>query len=375
MSHTNISLAILLLTVSIPFFYQLWRAKRENPLTNVPLNEVPDQNPLYWEDDSEESMPEANPESDQEQTSINAETTDMLPDAKNKNLFINPKGDKTKTAILFGTNKCDPKVYQGETLTLRGCVNDVMTSKALAIANGYRQIYLFTDASATIGNFLATWANVRAGLTEGDTLLVQRSGHGMSIDENLLDKLGDKETGGTNQDGTVYSGDQGAVLHDGVIIDDVYWRLLLTLPKVKVIWINDSCHSATQYRLMSGIRSGNAYRKAKSVSKEYMPSEDNVLDLVQLDKLVPKPKNTELICTLVSVSGCQDYEYSADAYVDGKYQGALTAMLASVLKTAPKSTPEQLKVTLAEALKKRGFEQNPQINIEGNQEAWKQPLL
>lgn len=358
----SIFLTLILLALAIPTFYRLWKAKQANPLTDVPLDETPD----MWGPASAEPLDEEGVETDQQ-------NTDTMP--KSKNLFINPKGDKTKTAVLFGTNKCDPMVYQGDSLSLRGCVNDTLTGKALALANGYRQIYIFTDEDATIGNFLTVWGDVKAGLTEGDTLLFLRSGHGMSIDANLLDKLGDKETSGKNSDGTVYSGDQGAVLHDGVIIDDVYWRLLLGLPKVKVIWINDSCHSATQYKLMSSLKTGHAYRKTKSVGKAYMPSKDNVLDLVQLDKLVPKPKNTELNCTLVSIAGCQDHEYSIDAYIGGKYQGAMTAALATILKETPKATPEQLKVSLAKALKARGFEQNPQINVEGSQTAWKLPLL
>ena len=353
-----------------------FKAKEENPLTDVPLDEDTTGDELEevedWTDYNNQEPLDIPEETEQPEQTM---TSTLVHDPSNPKLLINAAGDPNKTAILIGTNVCNPEIYQGDTLKLKGCVNDALNIRKLAVKFGYRQIYYLTDAEATIGNFLSTWNTVAAGLKDGDTLLVQRSGHGMSLDMNVLDKKGDKEFGGTNDDGTIYSGDQGAVLHDGVIVDDVYWRLLLGLPKVKVIWVNDSCHSATQYKLANSFKLGNAYRKPRSVSKDYLPTKDNVLDLGQLDRLVPTSTNTELKCTLISIAGCQEHEYSQDAYLDRKYQGAATACLMGIYAKIAAPTPNQLKELLPKALVARGFTQHPQVNIEGDQAAWDQPLL
>lgn len=369
-------IALVIMAGSALIWYII--AKKENPLTDIPMDEDPD----YIDEDSSDSdwvdYGSAEDSSEEVVEEVAETVTDMntlTQDPKNPNLLINTAGDSRKVAILIGTNVCDPEIYQGDTLKLKGCVNDALNIRKLAVKYGFGRIYFLTDAHATIDNFLKAWKSATETIADGDTLLLQRSGHGMSLDMNVLDRKNDTEIGGTNEDGTIYSGDQGSVLHDGVIVDDVYWRLLLTLPRVKVIYINDSCHSATQYKLMNSVKTGNAYRKARSVSRDYLPTKNNVLDLAQLDKNVPKPVNEELKCTLISIAGCQEYEYSQDAYLDRKYQGAATCCLMSIYQHNPAPTPKQIKEQLPILLKSRGFTQHPQVNIEGDPVAWDQPLL
>ena len=114
-------------------------------------------------------------------------------DMTTQNITINPKGDPTKVAILFGINVCDPFVYQGDTLRLQGCVNDSLHVRTYLMRQKYGKIYLFTDKQATIGNFLKVWGEVSSTLKDGDTLLLQMSRHGMSLGENVLDRVGDAE--------------------------------------------------------------------------------------------------------------------------------------------------------------------------------------
>jgi len=174
-----------------------------------------------------------------------------------------------------------------------------------------------------------------------------------------------------------YSGDQAAVMYDGVIVDDCFWRLFMDLPKVKLIYINDSCHSGSQYKVASIPVPGNErkYRKARGVSKEYLPKKNNVLDLVQLEKAFGKPTSKDQKFDLISISGCQDDETSADAYISGNYAGALTYCLLSNLYTYPKKTLRELEVILNQSIKANGFEQNPKIIIEGDKTLMDQPLF
>jgi hypothetical protein len=61
-----------------------------------------------------------------------------------------------------------------------------------------------------------------------------------------------------------------------------------------------------------------------------------VLDLIykydqRQQTFVPSEHPKPLLPLIVSISGCRDEQTSADAFIDGKFQGALTALLASVL--------------------------------------------
>jgi len=299
-----------------------------------------------------------------------------LPITEYKNsVYTNTRGDQTKTAILFGINECDPNVYQGDTLRLRGCVNDVKALKTyLCNKAGYGKVFTFQDKQASIANFLKVWREVVSTAKDGDTILLQMSRHGMSLGSNLLDK--DTEFSGKDIDGNIVEGDQGAVMYDGVIVDDCFWRLFLELPKVKLIYLNDSCNSASQYKLANLILPGNesSYRKARSVGKEYLPSKDNVLDLKQLEREFPKSKKKQLF-DLVSISGCQDNETSSDAFLGGQFNGAMTYCLLGLLYRNQNVTPKELKESLPTRLKVFNFSQNPQINIEGSVDLWEKPLL
>ena len=138
-----------------------------------------------------------------------------------KGKTVYPNGDPKKTAIIVGINKCSPYVYQGSDLRLRGCVNDAASIRAFLVQKGFGTVYYLTDETATIGNFLKVWKEVAASVKDGDTLFLSMSRHGMSLGRDYLDK--DTETQGRNpEDGTYYQGDQGAVMHDGVIVDDCF---------------------------------------------------------------------------------------------------------------------------------------------------------
>lgn len=317
----------------------------------VIIPSITDQVPEYIT--SEVSMPET--------FEIQNDEKSILPQ-----LFLNPAGDSSKTAILIGINNYSRAVYQGQDLRLKGCVNDALSLKSLSISKGYGRIYLLTDVNATISNFLKIWKAVSSTAKDGDTILLSMSRHGMSLNIDLLDVDIVPETAGRNKDGSNYKGDQGAVMYDGVIVDDCFWRLFLDLPKVKLIYINDSCHSATQYRASLSPTHG-AKRIPRTVSSDYMPEKGKIISLPQLDVLFGRAANVsgQLNCTLISIAGCQDFEYSMDAFLENKYRGAMTTGLLVTLKDNPAISIGEIQDKVTAYLAKRRFNQNPQIKIEG----------
>ena len=64
--------------------------------------------------------------------------------------------------------------------------------------------------------------------------------------------------------------------------------------------------------------------------------------------------------TVVMFSGCQDPQYSADAYEEGSYQGAMTYSFLKAVSN-PNQTWEGLLLKIREILKQKGYKQLPNL--------------
>jgi len=62
------------------------------------------------------------------------------------------------------------------------------------------------------------------------------------------------------------------------------------------------------------------------------------------------------------ISGCRDDQTSADAFIDGKYQGAMTAMLLRALNTHPDASWVRIHEEMLKYLSQGGFSQVPQLS-------------
>ena len=76
----------------------------------------------------------------------------------------------------------------------------------------------------------------------------------------------------------------------------------------------------------------------------------------------------------ILVTGCRDTQTSADAFINGRYNGALTfALVDAIRKTKGRLTYRQWHDRTAEVLKARKFEQVPQL--EGKTSRFDSPLF
>jgi hypothetical protein len=76
----------------------------------------------------------------------------------------------------------------------------------------------------------------------------------------------------------------------------------------------------------------------------------------------------------VLITGCRDTQTSADAFINGRFNGALTfALVDAIRKGRGRLTYRQLHDRAAAVLKTRKFEQVPQL--EGRSERFDQPLF
>ena len=145
--------------------------------------------------------------------------------------------------------------------------------------------------------------------------------------------------------------------------------------------IMDCCHSGTNTRAI--------LPPDAKVKQRYLPSPWG-LAAAETGRSLPKKVTSELRRSSRSarkakdivnaelpellITGCRDTQTSADAFINGRYNGALTfALVEAIRKTKGRLTYRQLHDRAAEVLKARKFEQVPQL--EGRTSRFDAPLF
>ncbi|MEX5215984.1 MAG: caspase family protein [Nitrospiraceae bacterium] len=265
-----------------------------------------------------------------------------------------------RRAVLIGINK-----YRVPGSDLRGCVNDVRNLQGvLTRYYGFvaKDIVLLTDYDATKSAMEKAIGKLISGAKKGDVLLLHYSGHGSnSPDDN---------------------GDEADKRDEILCPTDLDWKdpfrddwLRKTFNKLRagvaLTVIMDCCHSGTNTR---AIQPPDA-----PIKERYLP---NPLDLLATEsgrKLRgavkgelrsssrAARKKSDVVHANIGellITGCRDTQTSADAFINGTYNGALTYYLVESIKEAngKLSYRELHKRTLAKL--KGEYDQVPQL--EGN---------
>jgi hypothetical protein len=233
--------------------------------------------------------------------------------------------NKTKKALLIGIN------YTGTSNELFGCINDVNSIKERISNQGFTDITILTDLTtkkATRNNILDEFKKLIINSKEGDLLFVSYSGHGTYA----LDKNGDEKTG--------Y--DQLIVPCDfNMIVDDDLKSIIQQNLKsnVTLFAMFDSCFSGSVLDLRY----------------QYM-------DSLNYDKFTENDKELETKGNVFMISGCSDYQTSADAFINNKAAGAMTWSLLESLKQTPKCSWRELIKSMRNLLKNSQYDQIPQFS-------------
>lgn len=225
-----------------------------------------------------------------------------------------------KRALLVGIN------YTGTPNQLYGCINDINNIAAyLQSARGYarQSMIVMSDESSrkpTRANILTGFKELLQGVRSGDELWFHYSGHGaLQRDTN-----GDEESGA---DSCICPLDYNSV---GFITDDVIRSSLTALVPagVRLYAVLDMCHSGTGCDLRYKYDDSSYLIDSSSG----MPSsyEPNAWALRQTSYEYKRYAKTA--GSVFCISGCQDSQTSADAFLDGKAAGALTHCLLESLK-------------------------------------------
>jgi uncharacterized caspase-like protein len=244
-----------------------------------------------------------------------------------------------KRALLIGINQ-----YPGQ--PLNGCVNDVTDiADYLVSTQGFASsdVRLLTDARATTDAIRDRIKWLVEGAAAADTLLLHYSGHG------TLFPVRDAQGNVTAVHGAICPVDfDWSEPH--VIFDSELRDLIDQAPAaVEFIFVSDSCHSGT---LTRGFR-----------PRVFIPPPDIAWRLRTARDIGLQPELLQIHDRCGFISGCREDQTSADAYIDNRYNGALTYYLLQSLKAGEdKLALTTLIANVGNRLGQAGYEQQPQLH-------------
>jgi len=275
-----------------------------------------------------------------------------------------------KKAVLIGINR-----YRIQGADLRGCVNDVKNMQAALTAYfGFAKgdVTVLTDYDATKKAMQAAIKGLVAGAKKGDVLLLHYSGHGSNVPDD--------------------NGDEADHRDEILCPTDLDWKdplrddwLRATFDTLKagvnLTVVMDCCHSGSNTRAIQP-------PDAPSIPR-YLPNPWDIMAEESGRRLRGKVtselrsssrtlrKKSDVVTVNIPellITGCRDTQTSADAYIGGTYNGALTYNLVAAIQAAKgKFTYRELQQGVLERLKKGDFDQVPQL--EGRKAGFDRPFL
>ena len=254
-----------------------------------------------------------------------------------------------KKAVCIGIND-----YPSPLSDLRGCLNDADDWASLLDADfGFDSVTQLKDAEATREAMTSALRGLVTGANAGDVLVYTYSGHGTWVpDTGELDEVDNR--------------DEALCAHDGLILDDEIREIVAELtPGARLTVISDSCHAGSVTRATversAKVRARNAAPDTSAIPR-FSPPEDALLALqavrlpVRRRMFYPENGMTELLIT-----GCNALEYSYDAYIDGRFNGAMTANALRVIREDPGMTYAEFHKRLRRLLPTVAYKQSPQL--------------
>lgn len=254
-----------------------------------------------------------------------------------------PMISQEKRALIIGIN------YAGTDSQLSGCINDANKMKWYLLNKcGFKEsdITMLTDHITAKPEELPTRANIIKNINalvrdlpkrKTCQLVFHYSGHG----SYTMDKSNDEKD---RKDETICPLDYDR--YGDITDDDLKSMLVDPVPaNAKLFCLMDCCHSGTGLDLRYECR---VYRTGRKT--DY--------------KLLQDKKLSQSTGEVILFSGCKDEQYSADAYIKGKYQGAMTWGFFEVLdKYDYRPIPYKKLIKEIQALlRKNKYEQIPQLS-------------
>jgi hypothetical protein len=266
-----------------------------------------------------------------------------------------------KRALCIGIND-----YPGTGSDLAGCVNDAHDWAAAFKARGFT-VRMLLDKQATGKAMRAAIKALVGGAKSGDSVVIQYSGHGSFVP----DQNGD-EPDGTDECLCPY--DIGA---RGPITDDELFDLYCDHARnVKLLTISDSCHSGTVAKFAPittppTITGGQApQRKVRFLPPAAYLAQAKLAQLGTRRAFRTSSPPGRYGALLLA--GCQDTEYSYDAYFQGRPNGAFSFVALKTLAKLPaRATYLDWYKAIRKALPSQQYPQSPNLYGSSSMKGWK----
>ena len=266
-----------------------------------------------------------------------------------------------KFALCIGIND-----YPGTDSDLAGCVNDA-NDWAKALGDRGFIVSTLLDSQATGDGIRAGIKALVSQAKRGDTVIVQFSGLGSYVPDD----------DGDEPDGTDECLCPHDIITNGGITDDELFDLFSSKKTgVKLVMISDSCHSGTQTRFAPiqtppTISGSNApQRKVRFLPPRVFLSARSASKLGNRRALRPSSPPGRYASLLMS--GCQDTEYSYDAYFRDRPNGAFSFVALYCLESLPaNATYTQWHRAIRSMLPSQQYPQSPNLFGSSSMRRWK----
>ena len=240
-----------------------------------------------------------------------------------------------KKAICIGINN-----YPGMFNDLKGCVNDANDWAELLTEFGF-DVSVLLDEQGTRENIKAALRDLVSSLSLGDYGVFTYSGHGTY----------NRDSSGDESD----SYDEALYVYDGILLDDELREILDDLnAQASLVFVSDSCYSGTVTRVAED---DTQYAKPR-----FMPVLGYSPLIPVKTRLLAEAEMLELLLT-----GCSDSELSYDAFINGRYNGAMSRYAIDAIRANRGATFSEFYDLLRQALPSQEYPQTPQLEgSEGN---------
>jgi metacaspase-1 len=243
-----------------------------------------------------------------------------------------------KIALLIGIN------YYNTDNKLNGCINDINDIKKMLINLmdfKEKDIFIMNDyhgIKPTKNNIMEQLQNFIIKSNDASECWFHYSGHGCKI----ADKSGDENDG---YDEVICPIDSINDNSNFICDDELYNMIKNINKKAKCIFIMDCCHSGTNLDLLNSVtyKNENEVYYHKNIGKNELKNHN-----------------------IIMISGCLDYQTSADAFNinnNYKYNGALTSTLLNIINKNKKISYGRMIITLHKELKIKKFTQIPMMSF------------
>jgi hypothetical protein len=126
------------------------------------------------------------------------------------------------------------------------------------------------------------------------------------------------------RDEAICPADMGDDGHNLIIDDEIHAVFDGIPPAAHVVFVTDSCHSGTVFRMFNPAEGRTAYRRPRVIPPSHFLKTDALLRKMDRAFGQPVTRTNAPLSGVVHFSGCKDTETSCDAEINGRACGAFS---------------------------------------------------